>query len=205
MTVKQESQMGRKKNYDRDTLIEKAMEIFRDHGFAGTSTQMLVERLGINRFSLYAEFGNKQELFEAALERYNKEVIERNFGPLEAPTAGTKEVRALLEFYASAGKGPASGRGCLLCNTAVEFGPEDPNGAGFVQRYFKYLSKTFFKALRNAHGKGELRDSIALKKEADYFTASTLGLFVMIRAKAPPAVIKNAASMAIEHLEGLRA
>jgi AcrR family transcriptional regulator len=35
--------MGRKKKYDRDTLIEQAMELFRDHGFAGTSTQMLVE------------------------------------------------------------------------------------------------------------------------------------------------------------------
>ena len=60
--------MGRKKTYDRDVLIEKSMEMFRDHGFAGTSTQMLVEGLGVNRYSLYAEFGSKQALFEAALE-----------------------------------------------------------------------------------------------------------------------------------------
>jgi hypothetical protein len=45
---------------------------------------------------------------------------------------------------------------------------------------------------------------VALREEADFFTASTLGLFVMIRAKAPPAIIENAAKMAIEHLEGLR-
>ena len=77
--------MGRKKNYNRDKLIEKAMKIFRINGFAGTSTQMLVEGLGDNRFSLYAEFGSKQELFDAALERYNKDVIGRRFGPLEAP------------------------------------------------------------------------------------------------------------------------
>ena len=195
--------MGRKKKYNSDTLIEKAMEIFRDHGFAGTSTQMLVEGLGVNRFSLYAEFGNKQKLFEAALERYNKEVVERNFGPLEAPTAGVEEIHALLEFYASASKGPASGRGCLLCNTAVEFGPVDPSGAEFVQQYFEHLSKAFYKALNNAHSKGELRNSVALREEADFFTASTLGLFVMIRAKAPPAIIENATKMAIEHLKGL--
>ena len=195
--------MGRKKKYDRDTLIEKAMELFRDHGFAGTSTQMLVEGLGVNRFSLYAEFDNKQALFDAALERYNRDVIERRFGPLEAPTAGIEEVRTLLEFYGSAGKGPASGRGCLLCNTAVEFGPEDPSGAELVQRYFEYLSSAFYKALNNADSKGELRNAVALREEADYFTASTLGLFVMIRAKAPPATIENAAEMAIKHLEGL--
>ena len=195
--------MGRKKKYNCDTLIEKAMEIFRDHGFAGTSTQMLVEGLGVNRFSLYAEFENKQKLFDAALERYNQKVVERNFGPLEAPDAGIEEVRFLLEFFASAIHGPVAGRGCLLCNTAVEFGPEDPSGAGFVQQYFKRLSKAFYKALNNSYRNGELRNSVSLRKEADFFTASTLGLFVMIRAKAPPTIIKNAAKMAVEHLEGL--
>jgi len=195
--------MGRNKKYDRDTLVEKAMELFRDHGFAGTSTQMLVEELEVNRFSLYAEFGNKQALFDAALERYDKQVIERRFGPLENPSAGVKEIRALLEFYASAGSGPAQGRGCLLCNTAVEFGPEDPSGDAFVQRYFKRLSSAFYNALNNAQSEGILRNPAPLKKEADFFTASTLGLFVLIRAKAPAEMIENAAKMAIAHLDEL--
>ena len=86
--------MGRKKNYDRDMLVVKAMELFRDHGFTETSTQMLVEELEVNRFSLYAEFGNKQALFDAALERYDKQVIELRFGPLENPSANVKEIRA---------------------------------------------------------------------------------------------------------------
>jgi TetR/AcrR family transcriptional repressor of nem operon len=179
------------------------MELFRDHGYAGTSTQMLVEGLGVNRFSLYAEFGNKQALFDAALERYDRQVVERNFGPLETPEAGVEEIRALLKFYASTSKVPAWGRGCLLCNTAVEFGPEDPSGAEFVQRYFKRLSNAFYKALSNAQSEGVLRREVDLREEADFFTASTLGLFVLLRAKAPPAILENAANMAIEHLEGL--
>lgn len=195
--------MGRKKNYNRDALILEAMQIFRDHGFAGTSTQMLVEGLGVNRFSLYAEFGNKQGLFEATLKQYNEKVISRNFGPLELASAGIEEIRTLLEFFAQAGQGPISGRGCLLCNTAVELGPEDPNGAGFVQRYFERLSKAYYNALSNAQSRGKLGDTVALREEADFFTASTLGLFVMIRAKANPTVIENASKMAIKHLNGL--
>ena len=164
---------------------------------------MLVDGLGVNRFSLYAEFESKQGLFEAALERYDDDVIERSFGPLETPRAGIEEIRALLAFYARASQGPAAGRGCLLCNTAVEFGPVDPGGAGFVQRYFKRLSTAFYTALDNAHRKGELRNSVDPRAEADFFTAAVLGLFVMIRAKAPPILIENAAKVAIEHLEGL--
>ena len=195
--------MGRKKNYDRDTLIEAAMELFRDNGYAGTSIQMLVEELRVNRYSLFAEFGNKQKLFEDALERYNKEVIERNFSPLESPTAGVEEIRALLVFYSSASKGPALGRGCLMCNTPVEFGPKDPGDAGVVQKYFERLSKAFYTALNKAFSRGELKNSVVLKKEADFLTASTLGLFVMIRAKAQPAMIKNTAKMTIEYLDDL--
>ena len=197
--------MGRRKTYDRDDLIERSMEMFRDHGYAGTSTQMLVEGLGVNRYSLYAEFGDKQTLFDAALTRYYDEVIEPRFGPLDEPGAGIDDVRAVLEFYASKAGGPAAGRGCLLCNTAIELGPRDPSDAGFVQRYLRRLSRGFRAALGNANDRGELRGDVDPREEAEFLTASVLGLFVMLRAAAPPTVIERAARAAIGHLETLRA
>jgi TetR/AcrR family transcriptional repressor of nem operon len=201
--VEREPSMGRKKRYDRGVLIGKAVEIFRDHGYAGSSAKMLSDGLGVNPNSLYSEFGSKQGLFNAALQRYDEEVVERSFGPLEAEGAGVSEVRALLEFYGSAADGPAVGRGCLLCNTAVEFGPKDPSGAEFVQRYFERLSNAFSRALSNAQERGDLRASADPKEEACFFTASVLGLFVMLRAKASPALIKSASKIAIQHLETL--
>ena len=197
--------MGRKKSYDRDELIAKAMEIFRDHGYAGTSTQMLVEGLGVNRNSMYSEFGSKQALFDEALARYDAQVVERNFGPLEAPGAGVAEVRALLEFFGAADASPASGRGCFLCNTAVEFGAEDPSGAGFVARYFDRVSRAFRKALDNARRQGDIDKSTSATEEARFFTACVLGMFVMLRAKAPPKVIKSASKVAVAHLDQLSA
>ena len=85
----------------------------------------------------------------------------------------------------------------------VWFGSVDPSGVKFVRRYFERLSKAFSKALNNAQRKGYLLDSVAVREEADFFTASTLGLFVMIRAKASPVIIKNATKIAIDHLERL--
>ena len=192
--------MGRKKEYDRDELIQKALGIFRIHGYAGTSTQMLVEGLEVNRFSLYAEFSNKQELFNAVLERYDEQIVNRNFGPLEQPTAGTAEIRSLLDFFAKASAGPVAGKGCLLCNTAVEFGPTDPTGRAFVERYFHRISQAYRNALANARDRGEIAESTSIAEEADFFTASTVGLFILIRAKAAPSTITNAATMAIRHL-----
>ena len=197
--------MGRKKLYDPDVLIGKAMELFRDHGYAGTSTQMLVEELGVNRYSLYAEFGSKQELFDLALQRYDDEVIDRSFGPLERPGAGVAEIRALLEYYGDAGNGPAAGRGCFLCNTAVEFGPMDPSGGEFVQKYVARLSDAFRASLSRAKASGHLVSSADPRAEASFFTASVLGLFVLLRANASAEMVRSAAEVATNHLELLLA
>ena len=59
----------------------------------------------------------------------------------------------------------------MLCNTAVEFGPDDPGGAGFVKRYFARLSRAFYAALKNAQRRGELRRSADPREEANFFTA----------------------------------
>ena len=159
----------------------------------------------MSRYSLYADFENLQGLFEAALERYNDEIIDSRFGPLERPGAGLDEIVGLLDFYGAAGEGPAAGRGCLLCNTAVEFGPNDPTGQNATQRYFKRLGGAFANALSNARAAGDLRPGIDVQEEADLLTAVVLGLFVMIRAKAPTQGIENAANSAKERVLALAA
>lgn len=197
--------IGRKKRYDRDTVVNQAMGLFRSRGFASTSADVLVRELGISRHSLYAEFGSKQGLFDAALRRYDEVVLERNFGPMERPGSGLVEVRSLLAFFGAAHAGPAAGRGCLLCNTAVEFGPDDPGGQGFVQAYFSRVSSAFRVALTGAAQRGEVCLDVDVDAEAALLTSVVLGLFVMIRAKAPAAVIEQAARAAVAHVDRLEA
>lgn len=197
--------MGRKKTHSKDEILAAAVDVFRDHGFAGTSAEMLVERTGVSRYSLYSDFGSLQGLFEAALERYNDEIIGLRFGPLEQPGAGLSEILNLLDFYGAAGVGPAAGRGCLLCNTAVEFGPADPTGKDTIERYFSRLSGAFANALSNARARGELSSSTDIVKEANLLTSLVLGLFVLIRARARPEFIESAAKGARHLVEGLAA
>ena len=91
------------------------------------------------------------------------------------------------------------------CGTWHPSGRDDPSGAGFVQKYFERVSTAFNRALETAYTRGDLRLSVDTLAEAGFFTASVLGLFVMLRAKASQSIIEHAAKVAIEHLEGLRA
>ena len=99
--------MGRAKQYERTELLDRAVELFRRQGFNGTSTAELVAELGVNRKSMYAEFGSKQGLFEAALERYDQEHLSNVLAPIEAPiirtlSASISEPHSAITFFSIA-------------------------------------------------------------------------------------------------------
>ena len=85
--------MSRTKQYDRTELLDLAVELFRQQGFTGTSTAELVDEVGVNRKSMYAEFGSKQDLFEAALEWYSSKHLSAVLAPIEAPDASADAIR----------------------------------------------------------------------------------------------------------------
>jgi AcrR family transcriptional regulator len=61
---------GRPLAFSQDQALEKALQVFWARGYEGTSMAELVEALGINKPSIYATFGNKEVLFNKALEKY---------------------------------------------------------------------------------------------------------------------------------------
>jgi AcrR family transcriptional regulator len=62
--------MGRPREFDVDKALDLALQVFWRKGYEGASMADLTETMGITRPSLYAAFGNKEELFRKALDRY---------------------------------------------------------------------------------------------------------------------------------------
>ena len=193
--------MGRTKQYDRTELLDRAVELFRRQGFNGTSTAELVDELGVNRKTMYSEFGSKQDLFEATLEHYDRNHLTRVIGPLEAPDAGADDIRSAFAGYARASEGWASGKGCLMCNTAVERGALDPGSGRFVEGYLSRLDGAFRNALGNAQRDGDLAASADIDELAAYFTTALIGVAASIRAEAPPDQVHAACRIATSVLE----
>ena len=179
--------MGRAKQYERTDLLDRAIELFRLQGFNGTSTAELVDELGINRKSMYAEFGSKQGLFEAALERYDNEHLSRVLAPLEAPEAGVDAIRQAFAGYASASEGWFQGRGCLMANTAVERGALDEASGQYTAAYLARINAAFRNALGNARHSGDLGPKTDVDELAAFFTTALVGVAASIRAEASPA------------------
>src|ERR1700754_2733841 len=105
--------VGRPREFDAETALDQAMEVFWRHGYEGATIAQLTEAMGINPPSLYACFGNKEGLLKAALDRYTKLRDEWMEEVLAAPSARDVVDRMLMGI-ADRQTDPANAPGGLL-------------------------------------------------------------------------------------------
>jgi AcrR family transcriptional regulator len=108
--------MGRRKGFNREEVLEKAMPVFWKHGFADTSLLDLERATGVNKSGLYAEFRDKEDLFMACLRHYLESQAKR--GLLTKEPLGWKNIENFLK------NGPLYKRGqqgCFSVNSMREF------------------------------------------------------------------------------------
>lgn len=107
--------MGRPKSYEREKVIECAMRLFWKKGYEGTHLDELVRVTGLNRFSLYSEFGGKEGLFLETLRFYAVGLSDLTQA-LEAQPLGSENIRRYFRLLVS----DRFFHGCYLINTIRE-------------------------------------------------------------------------------------
>lgn len=104
---------GRPRSFDRDAALDLALDAFWERGYEETSIAALTSAMGIAPPSLYAAFGDKQQLFEEASARY-LDALERGLSDgLGAPTA-REAIERVLRATADAHTARDHPRGCLV-------------------------------------------------------------------------------------------
>jgi AcrR family transcriptional regulator len=118
--------LGRPRSFDLDQALDQAIDVFWRQGYEGTSLSDLTDAMGINRPSLYAAFGNKEQTFKLAVDRYAKIDMAYAQLALSAPTAFEVASRYLhdnVEAVTTPGKPP----GCLSIQGGLSSAPDtDP-------------------------------------------------------------------------------
>lgn len=109
-------QKGRPREFDADEALDRALHVFWQQGYEGASLSDLTDAMGISRPSLYAAFGNKEELFRRALDRY----LETGPGAVQREALNEPTARAVVERML---------RGAAVCLTD----PDNPRGCLAVQ------------------------------------------------------------------------
>lgn len=148
--------MPRPRAYDRAQVLDSAMQLFWRQGYEATSIQDLVAATGINRASMYNGFGDKRELFRAAIAHYLQQVSAKRAARLESAASPLQGLRDYFEELIVFSLGDGRKLGCLLTNSALELAPHDAELAEELTGIFERVEATFARAIEAAQAAGEI-------------------------------------------------
>lgn len=192
--------VGRPREFDQQEALEAAMRVFWTRGYESTSLEDLLQAMGIARSSFYQAFRSKPELFQKCLECYRDQSAGQLIQSLARSTTAWDFIRSTLEGVAD-GTGKDLGRaGCLLMNTATEFGQRDPAVSDTVGDAMRRMQEVFATALDRAKAEGSVSKETDTASQALFLATNLGGLKAMARAGAPPAAIRSVVEIALRAL-----
>ncbi len=193
--------MGRKREFDRDEVLDRAIEAFWCKGYEATSVQDLLDEMGINRGSLYDTFGDKHTLFLAAIDRYYDKALACTVLRLEAPGNARAAIELAIRDAGICAGADTQRKGCLITNSAVELAPHCGETAGRVARYYRQTEDAFCRAVGRARAEGGIGSRMDDRALARFITCSLQGLQVFSKVDPDRAAFRDVAEVIISALD----
>jgi TetR/AcrR family transcriptional regulator, transcriptional repressor for nem operon len=193
--------MPRPKEFERDVVLDRAMRVFWSRGYEATSIQHLVDRMGIQRGSLYDTFGDKRALFFAAIERYDRVVTAKLMAALDEPASGKDAIRRFFRLKVELALESGRPRGCLVTNSAAELASRDRGAATRVGGVLTKIEAAFQRAVVRAQKAGEIDASRNSRALARFLTSSAQGLSVMAKTFPERAVLEDIVKVILAALD----
>ena len=140
--------MGRSREFDENQVLSGAMHAFRRRGYGGVSIPELEAATGISAGSMYNSYGDKQGIFLASFSHYLSTVLGQRIARHATSAKGLSGLRQL--FLSLLDEPNGESLGCLITNTAIEFGADAAVQAKAVQKGFDALEQLFASRLASA-------------------------------------------------------
>ena len=193
--------MARQKEFDRDEVLHKAMEVFWARGYERTSIQDLVQHMGINRQSIYDTFGDKHTLFLEALDRYREIQSRKVFEQLDRPGSVKKNLRLLFEGVVDKALSEEGRRGCFVGNAMSELAGRCKETATRTCNSVASAEKTFQRALQRGKEQGELPTVRDTRAVARFLYSSLQGLLLMAKATRDRKLLNDVVKVTLSVLD----
>jgi TetR/AcrR family transcriptional repressor of nem operon len=187
--------MARPKEFDRDEALDAAIGVFREHGFDGTSASMLVEAMAIGRQSLYDTFGDKWQLYRAAVRRYVIAETSAHVATSHSQPRAIDGLRAMVQRVVN-----EAGQTCLGVNSICEFGLSRPDLSEIHAAADRSIRGAIVERIAEAIRDGDLADDLDPDAVATFLSASFAGIRVMARGGADSKKLKMLGAMALRAL-----
>ncbi|MDP4095836.1 TetR/AcrR family transcriptional regulator [Paenibacillus sp. P96] len=181
--------MSRPREFDVDHTLHQCMEVFWTKGFKSTSYEDLTRTTGVKKQSLYCVFNDKRSLFLKALAHYR----EQNIAALEELEAqDTSPLNKLESLRLSILRDEIMSRGCLMVNSAMEFGTEDEPITREIELMFAETERILERIIRSAQEQQLITTRFTSQELATYLNNAILGARTLGKSGASPEQIEAA-------------
>ncbi|SDG12578.1 TetR/AcrR family transcriptional regulator [Pseudomonas abietaniphila] len=187
--------MARPREFDEEQALNAAVEVFREHGFEGTSAVMLTESMRIGRQSLYATFGDKWNLYLAALRHYSSSEVTAHLATVRGQSDGYAGIAAFLDRVVH-----EAHRGCLGIGSICEFGDTESEISQIRQTMGSVLRNGVAEQVRIAQSEGHISPDLDPESVVDFLLASVTGIRIAARGGADQAHLASLKEMALRAL-----
>lgn len=192
---------GRPRKFERNTALKQALGVFYAKGYDGASVDDLTAAMGINRPSLYASFGNKEDLFLQVLDFYFQPAQERMETLLFAEADAQQAFRQLFESHLEQllKPNPACQQelgGCLLVNSTI-LACREPRVSEYLRQMHERHQELFQRRLQQAQAAGQLPADCDVLALAQYFNGVLQGMAILARGQQSPEAVRNLAQIAL--------
>ncbi|MEU4596127.1 TetR/AcrR family transcriptional regulator [Nocardia sp. NPDC023988] len=182
--------MARPRNFDTETVVDRALDQFWTYGYLNTSPAQLADATGIGKGSLYNAFGSKRALFDRALERYGRLGV----ALAEECMAGPGSTRDCLREYLRAGVdldfSTPTRRGCLAVNSAAEFGDRDTAVTTALRAIEERIVAVLAARIEQGRRDGDVDPSVDAKTVAALLFTTNTGLRIMSKTNDASALYR---------------
>jgi len=175
---------GRPRTFDKDRALDAALAVFWRSGYQSASLSELTNAMGLSKPSLYAAFGNKEQLYLAALQRYREQQLAQHAKALAAEPDLKKAMRRFLRSVANMLTAEELPGGCMVVNSAVscDIGALPQRVAAAIGETFNQSSFGLLKdRLQDELKRRNLPEGTPVEQLADYFSTVMSGMAVMAK------------------------
>ncbi|NEW39423.1 TetR/AcrR family transcriptional regulator [Nocardia cyriacigeorgica] len=172
---------GRPRAFDRDVALHRAMEVFWEHGYEGSSMTDLTAAMGINSPSLYAAFGDKETLFREAIELYGRTEGGLTARALREEPTARAAIEAMLRDNAASYTAPDKPHGCMVVLAGSTYTTRTESIRAFLVDKRKETNADLCARLDRGVTDGDLPLGTDTSELAAFYTTVLYGLSIQAR------------------------
>lgn len=192
--------MVRHREFDEEKALNAAMRLFWEKGFEATSLSDLTSAMEIQRPSLYLAFGDKKQLFEAALRKYTQAHASNIRSKLQSKSSVRDAFHAFFKSLVDEEYRGEGSPGCFCINTMVELAPHDEKFEIITREHQMYLAVLFQETIERGLQSGELKADTNARALAHTLVVSLIGLTVIMKSRPDRTIIDNAVEVTLSLL-----